>query len=142
MTVRSADRRNRDWYALAGLLLLAALQYIWNAFTVTPLVGYDAVPHAAYVLTIVEDGRLPQPLEGWSTFPPPLYYLLGAGLWKLLEPLGAQWIVAGLRALSALGMLAAGGVAFDPVGTGTSTVSASIPGYITQPNGTVTVIVN
>jgi len=38
--------------------------------------------------------------------------------------------------------VAAGGVAFDPLGTGTSTVSASIPGYITQPNGTVTVIVN
>ena len=38
--------------------------------------------------------------------------------------------------------VAAGGVAFDPVGTGSSTVTSSIPGFITQPSGTLTVTVN
>ena len=63
--------------ALVVILLLAAAQYGWNAWTVAPLSGYDAGGHAGYVLTVVEDGRLPHPLEGWSTFHPPLYYLLG-----------------------------------------------------------------
>ena len=62
--------------SLCLLLIAAAAQYTWNAFTVTPLAGYDAGGHAGYLLTIVEEGRLPHPLEGWATFHPPLYYPL------------------------------------------------------------------
>jgi hypothetical protein len=98
--------------ALAALVLLAAAQYAWNAWLVPPLTGYDGVGHAAYVRTILEEGRLPHPVEGWSTFHPPLYYLVGAAVWRLLEPLGPRAIVAGLRAISALAVLAAGCVAF------------------------------
>jgi hypothetical protein len=98
--------------ALAALLIAAAAQYTWNAFTVTPLSGYDAGGHAGYVLTIVEEGRLPHPLEGWSTFHPPLYYLLGAGVWTGLEPLGPRALGAGLRMISALAVLVAGAVTF------------------------------
>ena len=73
----------------AGLVLLAlaiAAHYAWNAWTVTPLTGYDAPGHAAYVYGILEEGRLPDPYQGWSTFHPPLYYLLGAAVWRLAEP--------------------------------------------------------
>jgi hypothetical protein len=94
--------------ALAALLLAAALQYAWNAFTVAPLAEYDGGGHAAYILTIVDEGRIPHPLEGWSTFHPPLYYLLAAGVWRLCEPFGPRVLMAALRGISALAMLGSG----------------------------------
>jgi 4-amino-4-deoxy-L-arabinose transferase-like glycosyltransferase len=99
---------------LAILLVagLAVAQYAWNAWAVTPLTGYDAGGHAGYVLTILDEGRLPHPEEGWSTFHPPLYYLLGSGAWWALEPLGPRSVVAGLRAIGGLALLAAGWVVF------------------------------
>jgi 4-amino-4-deoxy-L-arabinose transferase-like glycosyltransferase len=113
-TTETERRQGRRSAALAcGLLLLAAAaQYGWNAFTVAPLAGYDAGGHAAYMLTIIEEGRLPPPYAGWSTFHPPLYYLLGAGIWRILEPLGPRTVIAGLRGVSALAILTAGLVAF------------------------------
>ncbi len=98
---------------LAALLISAAGLYAWNAFSVTALTGYDAPGHAAYILTILRDNRLPAPLEGWSTFHPPLYYLLGAAVWSVLEPFGARVIIAGLRGLSALSLLAVGAVTYS-----------------------------
>lgn len=108
----------RRWYgrrarvALAALVLTAAVQRMWNAWTLPPLRGYDAPGHAGYILTIKEEHRLPHPLEGWSTFHPPLYYIVGAAVWSALEPLGRRAVLAGLRALGALASLAAGPVAF------------------------------
>jgi len=98
--------------ALAALVLLAASQYAWNAFEVPALTGYDAGGHAGYILSIVEEGHLPDPLSGWSTFHPPLYYLIGSAVWKLLEPAGPTAIAAGLRAIGALAALGAGLVAY------------------------------
>ena len=89
------------------LLLLALALYSWNAITVTPLSGYDAGGHAGYILTLLEEHRLPHPLEGWSTFHPPAYYLLAAAVWAPLAPLGATVLCAGLRAISVLSILAA-----------------------------------
>lgn len=94
---------------LFALLLGAAIaQRAWNLFMVAPLVGYDAPGHAGYMLTIVDEGRLPDPFDGWSTFHPPLYYLLGALVWALAEPLGPRVLVAAVGAIGALaGLLAA-----------------------------------
>lgn len=47
-------------------------------------------------------------MEGWATFHPPLYYILGAGLWALLEPLGPRAVVTGLRAIGVLAGLCVG----------------------------------
>ncbi len=98
--------------ALLALAALAAAQSAWNALTLPPLLGYDAPGHAGYVLTLVREGRLPHPLEGWSTFHPPLYYAVAAALWSLLEPLGPAALTAALRAPGALAWLAAGVVAW------------------------------
>ena len=98
--------------AFAALLLLAALQYGWNAHAVPALTGYDAGGHAGYILTILAEERLPDPRSGWSTFHPPLYYLIGSGAWALLEPLGPGALSAGLRAIGGLACLAAGIVAW------------------------------
>jgi 4-amino-4-deoxy-L-arabinose transferase-like glycosyltransferase len=98
----------RELAALGLLLTLAAAQGAWNAFTVPPLTGYDAGGHAGYVLTVLREGRLPHPTEGWSTFHPPLYYLLASGVWGALEPASGRVIGAGLRAIGVLAWLVAG----------------------------------
>jgi hypothetical protein len=98
--------------SLVLLLTVAVLQRGWNAFNVPPLTGYDSPAHAAYMLSILEDGELPHPYSGWSTFHPPLYYLVGSEVWALLEPLGPRTLVAGLRAIGSLAGLLAGLVAF------------------------------
>jgi hypothetical protein len=105
---RPGPRSRLPGIALAALAVLATSQYAWNAFGVPALTGYDAGGHAGYILTIVEEGRLPEPESGWSTFHPPLYYLIGSAAWALLEPAGAGAITAGLRAIGALAALGAG----------------------------------
>jgi 4-amino-4-deoxy-L-arabinose transferase-like glycosyltransferase len=99
-------------WALVLLLGLALAQRLWNAWGVPPLTGYDAPGHAGYMLTILAEARLPHPYQGWSTFHPPLYYLLGSAVWGLLEPLGPRAVVAGIRMIGALAGLFAGFVAF------------------------------
>ncbi len=94
------------------MFLAAAAQYGWNAWRVPPLSGYDAGAHAGYLLTLAREGRLPHPLEGWSTFHPPLYYLLGSAVWRALEPHGARALAAGLQGLSAAAGLATGLASF------------------------------
>jgi 4-amino-4-deoxy-L-arabinose transferase-like glycosyltransferase len=101
--------------AVAALVLAATAQYAWNAFGVPALTGYDAGPHAGYILSIVEQGRLPDLYSGTVTFHPPLYYLLGSLAWALLEPVGPGAITAGLRAIGAVAAFAAGLVAYQLV---------------------------
>jgi len=49
-------------------------------------------------------------MEGWATFHPPLYYVLGAGVWSLLEPFGPRAVVTGLRVIGGLAGLCVGWV--------------------------------
>lgn len=111
----SASRWRTARVGIAVVILLAFAQYAWNAQTMYPLHGYDAPGHAGYVLTILEEGRLPHPHEGWSTFHPPLYYLIGAFLWKILEPSGPHAVELGLIGIGAVSWLLAGWVAFTVV---------------------------
>ncbi len=94
--------------ALAALLALAAGSYAWNAASQPAFWGYDEGAHAAYALSILERGRLPHPLSGWSSFHPPLSYLFGAALWSAFEPLGGRVTLFALRLPSLLGALAIG----------------------------------
>ena len=102
-----------------GLLLAAAASvYGWNGYTLPPFIGYDAWYHADYIATIAEDGHLPEPLTGWSTFHPPFYYLVAGLVWALAVPddvtdrAQVALLMLGLRAISSLGILLAGAVAF------------------------------
>lgn len=97
---------------IVALLLLAGSQYAWNAYSLPAFVGYDWLGHTRYVAIIAEQGRLPEPLEGWSTFHPPLYYLIASGLFELLADRGDRVVTFGLRALSSVAILVAGLVAF------------------------------
>jgi hypothetical protein len=100
-------------HALLWLVAAAiAAQYAWNAWTVTPLTGYDAPGHADYMFTILKEGRLPQPYQGWSTFHPPVYYAIGAAVWRALEPLGPRAVVAGIRGIGVVSLFVVAAVAF------------------------------
>lgn len=93
--------------ALATVLALIALQGLWNALSQRAFWGYDEGGHAGYVLAIREEGGLPHPLSGWSTFHPPAAHLLGAAAWTLFEPLGPRAGLFALRLSSLGGVLAA-----------------------------------
>ena len=95
-----AGRRERT--ALWLLFGVAFVQRLWNLVQVEPLTGFDAPGHMGYVLTILREHRLPDPFAGWSTFHPPLYYLVASGVWGLLEPLGPRAVLFGIRALGML----------------------------------------
>jgi len=92
-------RKHGAWVALAALLLVSLLHSGWNALRVPLLTGFDEPGHAGYVLTLVRDARLPHPLEGWSTFHPPFYYLVASLLWRLAEPLGPSALILALRSI-------------------------------------------
>ena len=76
-----AARRGRGLLPVLPLLALALAQYGWNAYAQPSLWGYDAGGHVGYVYGILKTGALPHPAAGWSTFHPPLYYLLGSATW-------------------------------------------------------------
>lgn len=71
---------------------------------VPPEVGFDARHHVAYVEQLLATGQLPGPADGWSTYHPPLFYALAAGLQRLglgdaglkalplLAGLGSVWV--------------------------------------------------
>ena len=101
--------RRRAWILAALLLALGAAQYLWNIVSLPPLVGYDSWGHAQYIATILDEGRLPHPLEGWSSFHPPFYYLL-AGL--LSRPTNPIWHPIAVQGISAFAMLAAAWASF------------------------------
>ena len=104
----SGANPRRAVLAITALLVLVAGLYSWNAYSVGLLVGYDAIAHLEYLLTIAYEGRLPHPMEGWSTFHPPLYYLLGSFVYSALRPIGVEAAVVSVRAVSAFAMLVPG----------------------------------
>ena len=106
--MRTTPLERRARVALLALFGVALAQRLWNMWAVEPLTGFDAPGHMGYVLTILSDHRLPHPTEGWSTFHPPLYYLVASAVWAVLEPLGPRAVLLGIRALGVgLGLVAA-----------------------------------
>jgi hypothetical protein len=107
----SEAARRRHLLALVVLFALAAAHWAWNARSLASLLGYDVGGHAGYLYSVAMEGRLPHPLEGWSTFHPPAYYLVAGAVWRLVEPMGPEALRIGLRAASGLGWLVVGAVA-------------------------------
>ena len=99
----------RATIVITGLLVAAAAHYTWAAYALPITVGYDTRGHLEYIATLVDQHRLPHPLEAWSTFHPPLYYLLGS---VVSLPGRPAWNALALRSIGALAMLAAGLVSF------------------------------
>jgi hypothetical protein len=122
--------RGEQIFAVSAPILASAawLQlYVGKFARIPPVLGFDARHHLLYVERLLETGALPQAVEGWSTYHPPLFYgfaalvaTLGGGdavlkALPLLAGLGTVWmawllargvfphrpLVAGLAALFA-----------------------------------------
>ncbi len=52
--------------------------------------GFDASFNWRYIYRLSRDGALPDPAAGWSTGDPPLYFALGAAVFRALEAAGAR----------------------------------------------------
>ena len=71
-------RYGRAPVALLGLL---AAILAWNALRYPPGLGYDANDHLLYILDLAERQRIPD--ETGEYYTPPLFYAIGALLWKI-----------------------------------------------------------
>jgi hypothetical protein len=69
------------WLMLIAWLVLAGN----NICKIPYYIGYDARDHFQYIQFIADNHRLPKPTEGWEYFQPPLYYLVSAPLYRLVE---------------------------------------------------------
>jgi len=61
-----------------------------NALHYPPDWGFDASFNWRYIYRLSQDGTLPHPAAGWSTADPPLYFALGAAVFRVLERAGAR----------------------------------------------------
>ena len=88
-------------------LFAAGVAVRFGYLSVTPysVRDHDVSGHVEYIEYILSHGSLPPPYGGWSFYQPPLYYLLGAGLWKALTILGAESRATILRALQVQSLL-------------------------------------
>ncbi|MDW8349111.1 MAG: hypothetical protein RML49_02445 [Verrucomicrobiae bacterium] len=95
----------------ALMLVLAYLRYT-KPHERTYDEGYGPGVHSAYVMAIVERGRLPKVDEGFVFYHAPFYYLLGAAVWWCSEVCGAPNPYQALQVLAVVlfGLYLAGGV--------------------------------
>jgi Dolichyl-phosphate-mannose-protein mannosyltransferase len=101
--------RDRHWIAAAAAVAaLALVARLHDAFAFPPLHDFDGPAHALSVFALHE-GQLPDP-RTWAGFHPPLYYALGAALWRVLPD--AVPVHAALRLLSAAAGLGAVAIAW------------------------------
>ncbi|MGA1842655.1 MAG: ArnT family glycosyltransferase [bacterium] len=77
-----------------------------NNFKFIPAGGYDASGHLSYIYQMKSGLDIPLANEGWSTFHPPLYYFLMAGIWKALVGKSPWPVHDILRTVSTLSNLA------------------------------------
>ncbi|HNR35268.1 MAG TPA: hypothetical protein PKO36_08810 [Candidatus Hydrogenedentes bacterium] len=72
---------NVRWCVLGGFLVLGA-NNLWKL----PLdLGFDQDGHFKYIEYVARTWRVPLATEGWQMFQSPLYYLISAPLFRLLE---------------------------------------------------------
>jgi 4-amino-4-deoxy-L-arabinose transferase-like glycosyltransferase len=86
---------------IAGLAWLAVA--IASALRIPQPFGPDVMGHVQYLDWITEKGALPLATDGWSTYHPPLFYLLSALIQTLFG--GASWALKILPFAAGLGQV-------------------------------------
>lgn len=90
-------RASRRWLAASLAVAAAGLATrIHDIYAFAPLHDFDGPGHGVNVLAL-ERGELPDP-QGWGGFHPPLYYAIGAAVWRILPE--RVPVHVGLRAIS------------------------------------------
>lgn len=81
-------RASQTLILVAGLVLLCCYWAVTPWAARTHDAGYGG-GHMGYVVWVASKLSLPNPMEGWTYYHPPLYYLLGAAIWRWAEALHA-----------------------------------------------------
>lgn len=84
-----------------GTIVVWLWIYLARSSRIPLSVGFDARHHLQYLRILVDEGRLPQAAEGWSTYHPPLAYALAA----LFETVGGDNAIKLVPFLSGLGIV-------------------------------------
>jgi hypothetical protein len=114
LTVGMVRRLRRRWPTFPafaqpalGVAMLASLAWIAlfinNHPSLDPVAGFDARHHLTYIQYILDHGALPSASVGFQTYQPPLYYLVGAALLKVVGATTRD--AGGILALRGLGLL-------------------------------------
>jgi uncharacterized membrane protein len=96
---------------LAGFDGFCLLHGLNNLFKVPIACGYDAQSHYEYILYVTEHLSLPRPDAGWQFLQAPVYYILSAGLCRIL--IGAGIAHGTILFLLRIIPLACGGVMIE-----------------------------
>lgn len=72
-------------WTLAASIALWILLFSNNLPLLPPYIGFDAHEHLSYIRYILDNKALPLPQEGMTMHNPPLYYVVGAMLLRLLS---------------------------------------------------------
>ncbi len=94
--------RLKECAPMIGLVAAWGVLFANNLGELPTLVGFDVTGHLPYIRFLQEHHRLPWAGEGWEMWQPPLYYMLGAVLLKLLSLSASH--TAGIVALRTLGL--------------------------------------
>jgi hypothetical protein len=80
------------WQAVAGIVGLLAAIGLWNASTVSPDLGYDAIQHQEYAHLLIEEGRIPEMnVDTRALYDnPPGFYAVAGAAGKVGERLGME----------------------------------------------------
>ncbi|HZT79644.1 MAG TPA: hypothetical protein VFA26_05470, partial [Gemmataceae bacterium] len=93
--------------AALALITLAWVYLFLVKFRRIPVgVGFDAFGHVQVIEHLIRHHSLPRPDELWSSYHPPLFYALAAGLWHLVSsfwPAGGSLALKLVPFLSGLG---------------------------------------
>jgi len=97
----------RTWWIAAAVVLLLGLGVrVWYFLDTPYLVrAHDVEAHINYLRVLALEGRRPTPAESWLSYHPPLYYLVMAGAYRLLDLVGWNEVQI-FRALQALSLAA------------------------------------
>lgn len=94
-------------YVRLALIVACAVLFLNNLFKIHFGIGFDIEGHYKYIVYIVDNLRLPLANEGWTMFQAPLFYLVAAPLYALMNALmRTEHAIAGLRIIPMLSGLA------------------------------------
>jgi len=83
--LRHADLRHLPQIVFALVTLYWLGVFIFKVAQLPVMMGFDIPAHLAYLDVLLEERRLPRADESWSTYHPPLFYLLTTGIVLLFD---------------------------------------------------------
>ncbi len=73
--------------AFAGVITVWVYLFFSKMIRIGPAIGFDISHHLDYILFMIRKGTIPLASDDWSTFHPPLFYLLSFGFLEIFKPL-------------------------------------------------------